>query len=360
MINSKKLHIRFLQYNESLHLYQIYAGFGLLENMGVLTSSFENYSNYKFDPYGKKLIGLTINDEVKIAYDTEDYANIDLALLDWCDFYFKRSFSEDIHWSQSTKINPLGLYYFVYADEMGFYGRLKSNCKNINITSKNFIKSIFRNSPLFSRLFRIQSGYFVNEYQQFEMKSIANKDPKIIFMAKVWDPSHVHNPEHFDERLRINKVRCDCVKKLREEFSHQFIGGIFPSEYALENYKDFVAQDKSKFHKYRYLSLMHKADIGVATTGLLKSNGAKLAEYIAESKAIVSEKLHFSVPGGFQAGKNFLEFDSADKCVEQVHRLVNDLDFRFSMMKRNQDYYQNYLRPDKLIWNTLEIAMNAK
>ena len=151
--NSEKLHIRFLQYNESLHLFQLYTGFSLLENFGVLKCHFDKFDNYNFNLYGNKILALIINDEIKVAYDTEDHEIVDLPLLDWCDFYFKRSYKKGTHQSQSHKIMPLGFNYLVYAPNMGLYRRVKRNYKNRSVLSKEFIKLICMNDPIISRLF---------------------------------------------------------------------------------------------------------------------------------------------------------------------------------------------------------------
>jgi hypothetical protein len=47
--------------------------------------------------------------------------------------------------------------------------------------------------------------------------------------------------------------------------------------------------------------------------GLYESNGWKLGEYVAGSKAIVSEHLHYDAPGNFSPEQNYLEFNSADE-----------------------------------------------
>jgi hypothetical protein len=231
------------------------------------------------------------------------------------------------------------------------------NIRNTRIWSKEFLKLIASDSTLFSSVLAIQSGRFINNLNKFELPPKKQKDPKIIFMAQVWDPDRVKRPDAVQDRLRINEMRCDCIRLLRREFPRQFVGGIFPSEYAMANYKDVVIQDERLFHKQNYLHIMQDSDIGIASTGLLKSNGYKLAEYIAASKAVVSEKLFFEVPGCFLPEINYLEFSSSTECVEKVQRLVGDDAFRFEMMKQNKSYYDQYLRPDILVWNSLQRAM---
>jgi hypothetical protein len=94
----------------------------------------------------------------------------------------------------------------------------------------------------------------------------------------------------------------------------------------------------------------------VATTGLNKSNGWKLGEYVAFSKAIITEPLHFRVPGGFSQEINYLKFISPDELIDHAIRLFEDKKLRSEMMMSNYRYYQSFLRPDALILNSLAVV----
>jgi hypothetical protein len=60
--------------------------------------------------------------------------------------------------------------------------------------------------------------------------------------------------------------------------------------------------------------LLRDYPICVATTGLHGSIEWKMAEYIAVSKAIVSEELNYSVSADFARGKNCLDFTTPEEC----------------------------------------------
>ena len=64
----------------------------------------------------------------------------------------------------------------------------------------------------------------------------------------------------------------------------------------------------------------------------------------------------YSVPGDFREGVNYLSFRTAQECVEAVARLVESPELLQSMKRANAAYYQQYLRPDVLVKNTLEIV----
>jgi len=151
-------------------------------------------------------------------------------------------------------------------------------------------------------------------------------------------------------------MRANCIYKLRHEFGNLFIGGLAPSVDALKNYPDCVV-DRKIITKKSYLKLLKNSTICIATEGLFGSNGWKLGEYIAGAKAIVTEKLRHEVPGEFKKGVNYLEFSSPDQCLECVQTLINNPKMRYQMMKENYSYYNNFLRPDILILNSINTCL---
>ena len=136
----------------------------------------------------------------------------------------------------------------------------------------------------------------------------------------------------------------------------KFIGGFNSSPYTLEKFPSCVA-DKALTKRTNFMKMVKKSSICVATIGLHESNGWKLAEYIAASKAIVTEKLHYIVPGNFNNADNYFEFINVDQCVQQVMKLDSDKKLAFDMKKNNYNYYHNFLRADRLIFNTIAIAL---
>jgi hypothetical protein len=90
--------------------------------------------------------------------------------------------------------------------------------------------------------------------------------------------------------------------------------------------------------------------------GLHQSIGWKFAEYVAASKAIVSETLHYDVPGAFGEGRNYLSFRTPEECVEAVSRLIRDDRLRQMIMRNNWNYYRRHVRPDRLVLGSLMAA----
>ncbi|MDQ2747575.1 MAG: glycosyltransferase family 1 protein, partial [Acidobacteriota bacterium] len=180
--------------------------------------------------------------------------------------------------------------------------------------------------------------------------------PKALFMARAWDTDLIEDKERKADVERINENRAECIRSLRKEFGTRFFGGLAPDDYALKHFKDCLLPDRSIAGKRRYLEILKQFPVCVATTGLNNSNGWKLGEYVAFSKAIVTEPLHFQVTGPFTKEVNYLEFTSSDQAVEAVARLFDDKVFRSEMMINNYRYYQSFIKPDSLILNTLSIV----
>ncbi|WP_195515192.1 glycosyltransferase family 1 protein [Paraclostridium bifermentans] len=340
-----------------LHLYQIIAGFMLLNKKGIIDLKLEE--SKVLLPYN--MMELEIDNKIKVLYDVNDgydnlleegknYVDFMDSILNRYDICFKRSYSKNYNLplSNGYKVNPLGLNYMTTIKGNLAHKSYKDDPKNEKI--KKFIRRL----PF--------SQYYNNKYliENFENKPKLNNEPKILFFARLWDPNGVElrklPKEKIEERIEINKVRVECIKACKKEFGRYFDGGITQSNYSNENYKELVVNNKKITNRDGYLKLMKESDICIATTGLHDSIGWKFGEYVAASKAIVSEKLHYELPGDFKKEKNYLEFNNVDKCINSIYELIQDKNKRYNMMKNNHIYYMNYVKPDKLVFNSLRIC----
>jgi hypothetical protein len=172
------------------------------------------------------------------------------------------------------------------------------------------------------------------------------EDIKIIFFTRLWSGS------------LINETRIEIIRKLRKAFKTQFVGGIQNSDLARQLCPDLIVPN-TLTRRFRYLNLMHSSDICIGTTGLFNSIGGKTGEYIAASRAIVHENLHYSVPGNFKSGQNYMRFSTVEQCIEQVNLLVQDPHRLYQMKNANEHYYNLYLKPDRLALNTLKIVQGG-
>ena len=332
--------------SNSAHLQQLYTGLNLLHQSGKIRLS-QRVEQCEFDNSEKYILEADVEGR-KIIFDAKDADGIHYELLNTCDYYFKRSYDPDIILRQypahSEKIKPLGLNYLVYPD----------NLDKFTINRRWTLRK--------SNLSKIRAILFTLDFLdlvkfkprlRYMHSNPGEKQPQVLFCVTAYDPKHARNKIAAEERKHINHMRANCIRVMRKELGDRYYGGFVHNKYTIENYKDLLIDDPHKTKKANYLDLLKQFSIGVATTGLHRSIGWKFAEYVAFSRAIVSEPLNFRVPGNLAAGKHYLEFSTPDQCVEQCLKLLDNKKLRFDMMKSNHKYYRNYLKPDVLVWNAI-------
>ena len=158
-----------------------------------------------------------------------------------------------------------------------------------------------------------------------------------------------------EERKTINQARIEIIRALKQQYGAMFIGGLNDTPLSQEMAPDLIMPN-TYTNRNKYIALLHSCDICIGSMGLHESIGWKTGEYVAAAKAIVHDPFRYSVPGDFLPGKNYLEYCTAEDCIAAVKKLVEDPQLLLSMKTANQEYYRNYLKPDVLIANTLEIV----
>ncbi|MCW3786231.1 hypothetical protein [Plebeiibacterium sediminum] len=334
------------------HLQQVYTGFSELNQKGVF-SSFKVFINKRKDLKHNQTLMAIVNG-VKIIYDVRDDYNIPEEYFDFeFDFYFKRDCSRQYFKDLdiSEKIFPLGFNYLVTSDQnfglefkyiIKFPGMLKYILKHTFISSwMNDFK------------------WDVCNFNNIERMPLFLSDPKILFLTRTWNPEEIsESKEKKDERRYINDTRAKCIDLCRREFGDIFLGGFANSEYSDKFYKEYCVNNSKIVSKEGYFKVLDESSICVSTMGLHKSIGWKMGEYVAKSKAIVSEEFISELPGDFKKNQNYLEFREPNELIENIQRLIDNPSIRESMMLNNWLYYQQNLRPDMLVYNTLYKVFN--
>ena len=350
-------------HSTSEHISQLCTGFSLLgqQKKIKLTYNLSPYTRDGKSPLkGKDIYGLQgmfviINNRTALYYDTTDGEELFAGALETVDLYFKRSFRDAaVPDKYKDRVFPLGLNYELYPDGIGKLeiARFFLN-KQIGKSTKQMIRSVLRN--LHFKYQPTVSG--------MHAPPDPGRSPKVLFMTRTWDPDN--NRSGVSEEIRayskricteVNQTRASIIGILRERLGDRFYGGFARDAYSSSKYNQYLLSDTRMAQKRAYINILREYPICIASTGLFSSIGWKLGEYVAFSKAIVSEKLQFEVPGNFSRDKNYLEFETADQCVEQTLLLLDNQAKRTKMMEDNHQYYVDYLAPDMLIWRTLERA----
>lgn len=264
--------------------------------------------------------------------------------LQYCDFYFKRSFSvernQQMFPDDCHRMYPLGFNYYVThpkntADEPLW---------------KAFLRSLKGKTP---------ARYFVPKVFEGDGDAPCCNPPKILFLTQLWErEAWLEGDPANDEREAISNTRIEIIRALRREYGDSFIGGISNTSLSRRLAPDLIVP-RVLTERRRYLQMVHSSDICIGSMGLHGSIGWKTGEYVAAAKAIVHEKMNYSVTGDFREGVNYLSFRTAEECVEAVAKLVESPQRIQEMKRANAAYYQRCLRPDMLVKNTLEVVDRA-
>lgn len=325
------------------HISQIATGFHILKKQGLPVEIIDKTGDRE-NPFYDLPVACAEYMGKKIIYDLWDgYQNpVDMKkCLDWCDVYFKRSFSAEknaaLFPEDQHKMFPLGFNYHVtYPTSPVNEPKLKS-----------LLKPLMGKAP---------EPYFVPRVFEGKPRNTEPKDVKILFQAQLWDHRDPDlSPEMAEECAYINRTRIAIVRALKETYGEQFFGGLRDSALAREMAPELIQSEKYT-ERRKYLKLVHSCDICIGSMGLHESIGWKTAEYIAAAKAIVNETFHYSVTGDFEEGKHYLAFSTAEECIEAVRILVENTEKRLEMQAANAKYYQEYLKPEVLVKHTLDLV----
>lgn len=342
------INCRLICHSNSIHLAQIYTGFALLHSAREIGLSQECRNQNFLEPLKPQHLRdarhahllVIVNDSIKLYYDCHDSHEIDESAVNEVDCYFKRSYAQStIEPSLKEKVHPLGLNYPVFPAE----------CDNFERERLSTFATQSSPQPVFRPTVK-------------NMQAVPNnvRQSRALFITRAWDPADNadRSSEKMMERVQLNETRARCIELLRQQFGDRFLGGFIHTDYAQKNYQSALLLDERLAAKENYVKLLSRYPVCIATTGLHGSTGWKMGEYVAFSRAIVSEKLNYQVPGDFLPSENYLEFDDPKRCADEVHRLLSDAALRQRLMKTNHQYYLSYLRPDSMIRRTLDIALS--
>lgn len=355
------------------HLSQILAGYQLLQDDGVLKYSTEYNPNYIKQNYiHNVLIEVNFSNGLRICYDLADgyQSFIDMpkfdAILDTVDFYFKRScdFETNKSLKNKDKIKPLGFNYPVscknnpydrfiytsnnpidYAKKYVFYWR------NVKKYQPFYYYDKFENTPKeHDRKYKILYSVRLWNHQEITLESVQNGFPEL----ELNDAKQVLDKLQSDWESVTNE-RIAQIRALKTTFGEQFLGGVIKNEYSLKIASDIIAP-KEIVNRLNYLQLIKGDFVCIANRGLHKSIGWKFGEYIAASRAIITEPLAYEVVGDFKESKNYLTFNSTENLLNQTKYLLENPKIIFEIERNNHAYYNEHLRPDQLIITTLKTS----
>ena len=172
---------------------------------------------------------------------------------------------------------------------------------------------------------------------------------RALFHARLWDPSRNRDPEEQDRRRRMNEIRLEAVRSLRK--MENTVAGIIPDDYSRRTCPELLLAADQATSKV-FGAELRRSDIGIVNEGLRGSPGWKIGEYVAGSKAVLSNSIESVVPG-FESGTHYLRFDDPREIPDLVSGLRATKDYR-RMQLANWEYTRAYLHPERYFARILE------
>lgn len=328
------------------HVAQIVTGFLMLREQGMDVEIINDTRNGDNPMNGYPVIKACLcgGQMTTIVYDTWDGYQAPSAIkacVEECDFYFRRSYCRErnvtLFPEYADKMYPLGFNYYV-------------------TYSGNPVREPIWKSFLKPFLGRAPDAYFTPDVFEGSAEQKSNEAAKILFLTRLWDDQEEgFSPEDLAERTYINTMRIEIIQGLRERYGERFVGGLNDCELSRKWAPNLIVP-REYTERRKYLKLLHSSDICIGSMGLFESIGWKTGEYVAAAKAIVNERFHYQVPGDFAEGTHYLAFSTAGECLDAVQSLMEDPKRMYQMKLANQKYYREFLRPDVMVKNTLDIV----
>lgn len=289
-------------------------------------------------------------DDRLVCFDLRDGAGYFEQVVDHVALYAKRSFRRERYARRPEIFLPLGLNYSVFLDRPT-PAELARAARQLNLEPgrwKQLALALARLAPPLARRLGVPTVSTLSAPPQPQL------EPAALFLARTWPAEDGPRGQAVRD---LNEFRARCIRALRARLGARFLGGFARSAHALEHYPDCLADERISTRRGAYLRLLQSYPVCVATTGLHESIGWKFGEYVALSRAIVSEPLRFELPGPIAPGENYLEFTTPEACVQAVESLLADEGLRTRMMRRNWEYHLEYGAPHAVVARVLAAAL---
>jgi len=183
---------------------------------------------------------------------------------------------------------------------------------------------------------------------QFESRPDEPAEARVLFQTRAWAENVEGVADHHTEP---NHRRAEVIRALRRRLGHRFVGGFVPDPYAREHFPDCLSDLPAD--PVAYLRSVRSAAIVVSTEGLKTSIPFKIPEFLAASRAIVSEPFRPLLPTPLVSGAELVTFTGADACADICERLLDQPDEVQALRAGAWAYYQAEVRPDALMRNRL-------
>jgi hypothetical protein len=305
---------------------------------------------------------------IEICFDTADWRTIvspdDLRTAD---LYFKRSYHApsiaELEPALQSKVAPMGLQYACTSRRESLPQSVREvvaqeiACGNVTSAPLKTLKRIAacpikRTLEAIYALPRLHRPMYIDEY---EVNPDVPAEPKIYYRTRVYGPDDAPQNFRLGRMNEVNDLRANTVRALRAHFGERFIGGLRHSEYARRTYPDCLFRGDPGWQGH--VALTKNCLIVVNTAGLHDSTSWKMAEYMAGSRCIVSERPFYETTAPLVEGKHYFPLSTPEDCVAACERLLDEPDTARSMRNASFAYYSAHVRPDQLVKDCIRTAL---
>jgi hypothetical protein len=182
----------------------------------------------------------------------------------------------------------------------------------------------------------------------FEVPPTEPARAEVLFQTRAW-PENVAGVA--DHHTPANFQRAAVIRALRRRLGARFRGGFVPTAYARQHFADCLSDQPSD--PLSYLQASRRVGIMVSTEGLRGSVPYKVPEFLAGSRAIVSEAIEPRLPAPLVPGTHLESFTDPEHCADLCEQLLDAPDRVEALRHHAWDYYCDQVRPDALIRNRL-------
>ena len=260
-------------------------------------------------------------DGLRIGIEISDHADYwELPLLEWCDVYAKRNMNPRHTTALQHKIIPFGLNYMCRS-RRGLVAALAAIAGAWPRVSKAKLKEIY-------------CILATPHWKFFEHRPEQPVDNTILFQTRVWELHEAPDDE------AINEQRISLLRALKREFGGRVVGGLVPTPYASKTYPDLITNQPCRMPQY--IRWSKRPLIGIYSRGLFGAIAAKMAEYLAASKCIVSEPIDNQLPVPLD---HISVYRSECECLEACDRLLSDASLAQYQRQQSWKYYEAHVAP---------------
>lgn len=352
----------------------IFAGLKALENQGIVKLKKYNMSSdfATRDIYPHRcVIELIANGKI-LAYDISDgYQDFDFPQvfdkqLDRIDFYFKSSYAPDF--AQQLK-NKEKFRNLAMSFGCTYPGSYFEKAKIRNALAENSYKEA---AYITLKLSQIQAE---SDYRKLESRN-SYGSYNLLHWTRLWEYDHLTTehimeayptltPEQAKEKCeqqiemlrQTNTERIQTVRILREAFGDRFVGGLSDNATSRKEAPDLITNDPRVSTRDGYLESLRQNYVHILSKGVHGCIGARYGETFANARALITDPLVYEPIGNPEENENFLVYTSPQEILGCAEKLLSNVELIHKMEENNCRYYNEYLRPDVRMLNTLKIAL---